>query len=83
MYTASAPSKADLLEIEAEWPVIQAALAVTDAECRMAGAPDDVLAVRAHRRAVRRLLAAERAAATADRTTTRPSVPAVVPGVAA
>jgi len=46
-----------LLLIEAEWPVIEAELEVVAAECRLAGSPGDQLAIRAHRRAVRSLLA--------------------------
>lgn len=48
------PSWADLVAIAAEWPVIEAELAVVDAECRLAASPD-ALSVRAHRRAVARL----------------------------
>jgi len=51
------PRRADLLLIEAEWPVIEAELEVVAAECRLAGSPGDQLAIRAHRRAVRSLLA--------------------------
>lgn len=53
-----APTHSDLADIEAEWPLIAAEIAVVDAECRLALAPADVLAIRAHRRAVRAVLAA-------------------------
>ena len=52
----SNPRAADLAAIESEWPLIAAELEVTDAECRLAAAPGDVLAARAYRRAVRRAL---------------------------
>jgi len=51
------PSLSDLSAIESEWPVIEAELEVVAAECRLAGSPGDQLAIRAHRRAVRSLLA--------------------------
>jgi len=51
------PRRAELVLIEAEWPVIEAELEVVSAECRLAQHPGDQLAVRAHRRAVRALLA--------------------------
>lgn len=54
---ATAPTHADLAAIEAEWPVIAAELDVVEAEIRLAKHPGDVLAQRAHRRAVRALLA--------------------------
>lgn len=50
------PTIEDLAAIEAEWPLIAAEIAVVDAECRLALAPTDVLAIRAHRRAVRAVL---------------------------
>lgn len=50
------PDIAALSAIAAEWPVIAAELEVTDAECRLAASPGSPLAVRAHRRAARRLL---------------------------
>jgi hypothetical protein len=53
----SDPTPSDLAAIEAEWPLIAAELDVVAAECRLASSPVDVLAGRAHRRAVRRLLA--------------------------
>ena len=56
------PSDADLVTIEGEWPVISAEMEVVEAECRLAAAPNDVLGRRAHRRAVRRLLAITRGA---------------------
>jgi hypothetical protein len=43
------PTSSHLAAIETEWPVIAAELEVTDAECRLAASPGDVLAVRAHR----------------------------------
>lgn len=46
-----APTATDLAAIEAEWPLIEAELAVVAAECRLAVSPD-ALSVRAHRRAV-------------------------------
>jgi len=51
------PTRRELDEIAAERPVIEAELEVTSAECRLAGSPGDQLAIRAHRRAVRSLLA--------------------------
>jgi hypothetical protein len=57
------PSRTELADIEAEWPVIAAELAVVAAECRLAASPD-ALAVRAHRRAVSRLARIARAAST-------------------
>jgi len=53
----SEPSLLELRVIESEWPVIEAELEVVAAECRLAGSPGDQLAIRAHRRAVRSLLA--------------------------
>jgi len=53
----SGPSLRELRVIESEWPVIEAELEVVSAECRLAGSPGDQLAIRAHRRAVRSLLA--------------------------
>src|SRR5688500_6729239 len=44
---------ADLDAIAGEWPVIEAELALVEAECRLAAAPEP-LAVRAHRRGVAR-----------------------------
>jgi hypothetical protein len=55
---ATEPEATDLAAIEAEWPVIAAEIAVVDAECRLAAGPTDVLAIRAHRRAVRAVLTA-------------------------
>jgi hypothetical protein len=52
------PDPTDLAAIEADWPLIAAEIAVVEAECRLAAAPADVLAIRAHRRAVRAALAA-------------------------
>lgn len=79
------PSAQALTAIDAEWPVIAAELAVTDAECRLAAHPGDVLAVRSHRRAVRRLLAVMADASTTSTTSTlRPTVrtaPSVVSAV--
>jgi hypothetical protein len=51
------PTTADLFAIEAEWPLIAAELELVAAECRLASSPGNVLAGRAYRRAVRRLLA--------------------------
>lgn len=53
----TAPTHDDLAEIETEWPLIAAEIALVEAESRLASFPDDVLAERAHRRAVRALLA--------------------------
>lgn len=53
----SDPTPSDMASIEAEWPLIAAELDVVTAECRLALSPVDVLAGRAYRRAVRRLLA--------------------------
>jgi len=53
----SGPTRAALAAVEAEWPVIEAELEVVAAECRLAQHPGDQLAIRAHRRAVRSLLA--------------------------
>ncbi|GAB2766988.1 hypothetical protein GCM10027039_30370 [Terrabacter koreensis] len=54
------PRPSDLASIAAEWRVIEAELAVVDAECRLAASPDP-LAVRRHRRAVARLARVTRA----------------------
>lgn len=51
------PTAAALAAIEGEWPVIAAELELVDVECRLARTPADPLASRAHRRAVRSLLA--------------------------
>lgn len=56
--TEQEPTELALQRIETEWPVIAAELEVVDAECRLARAPHDALAVRAHRRAVRAALTA-------------------------
>lgn len=48
------PRPSDLASIVAEWPVIEAELAVVHAECRLAASPD-AMAVRGHRRAVAHL----------------------------
>lgn len=50
------PTHSDLAEIEAEWPQIAAERDLVDAECRLLADPADVLAKRAHRRAVSALL---------------------------
>ena len=52
----TAPTNSDLAEIEAEWPQIAAEVDLVDAECRLLADPADVLAKRAHRRAVTSLL---------------------------
>jgi Family of unknown function (DUF6284) len=57
IYREVEPSAAELSAIEAEWPVIAAELALVAAECRLAASTVNVLAGRAYRRAVRRLLA--------------------------
>ena len=57
------PSAEELAEIEREWPLIAAELAVVDAETALAVSPTDVLAHRRHRRALRRVLAESRALA--------------------
>ena len=59
------PSAADLRAIDAEWPVIAAEVAVTDAEVAFLRAPGDVTAFRLAKaeRALRRVLAERRAAA--------------------
>jgi len=51
------PSPAEIASLEAEWPVLEAELALVAAECRLAERPTDQLTIRAHRRAVRALLA--------------------------
>ncbi|MEU0314764.1 DUF6284 family protein [Nocardioides sp. NPDC006273] len=53
---AEGPTQADLDAIEAEWPQISAERDLVDAECRLLADPADVLAKRAHRRAVSALL---------------------------
>lgn len=50
------PTHSDLAEIEAEWPQIAAEVDLVDAECRLLADPADVLAKRAHRRALSALL---------------------------
>ena len=70
-FAAGEPTSAALDAIEAEWPVIAAELDVLDAEIRLALSPD-VLAVRAHRRAVRTLADTVRAA-TASHSHAHPS----------
>ncbi|MFJ2757493.1 DUF6284 family protein [Nocardioides sp. NPDC087217] len=52
----TAPTHSDLAEIEAEWPQIAAEVDLVDAECRLLADPGDVLAKRAHRRALSALL---------------------------
>ncbi|WP_406034377.1 DUF6284 family protein [Nocardioides sp. NBC_00163] len=52
----TAPTPADLDEIEAEMPLIAAGVDLVDAECRVLTSPADVLAKRAHRRAMSALL---------------------------
>jgi len=74
IYREIEPTAAELTAIEAEWPVIAAELEVTDAQCRLAARPGDVVAVRAHRRAVRRLLAVLAQPEAAARAATRPVV---------
>ena len=73
--SATGPTRADLARIEAEWPVIAAELEVTDAQCRLAASPGDVVAVRSHRRAVHHLMAVLAESAT-------PARPVVVPVLA-
>ncbi len=75
------PTRSHLAAIDAEWPVIAAELEVTDAECRLAASPADVLAVRAHRRAVRRLLAV-RTTTTVSPTSSSRSAARTVPSAA-
>ena len=53
---AEEPTQGDLAAIEAEWPQIAAERDLVDAECRLIGDPADVLAKRAHRRALSALL---------------------------
>jgi hypothetical protein len=72
IYREVEPSAAELAAIEAEWPVIAAELEVTDAQCRLAARPGDVVAVRAHRRAVRQLLAVLSQPEAASREAARP-----------
>ncbi|MEU6135403.1 DUF6284 family protein [Nocardioides sp. NPDC047086] len=55
-FAAEEPTPAALAEIEAEWPQIAAEVDLVDAECRLLAEPADVLAKRAHRRAVSALL---------------------------
>lgn len=50
------PTHSDLAEIEAEWPQIAAEVDLVQAECRLLADPADVLAKRAHRRALSALL---------------------------
>ena len=50
------PTQGDLAAIEAEWPQIAAERDLVGAECRLLADPADVLAKRAHRRAVSALL---------------------------
>lgn len=50
------PTHADLAEIEHEMPLIAAGVDLVDAECRLLTNPADVLAKRAHRRAMSALL---------------------------
>jgi len=57
LYVSTEPSHEDLCAIADEWPVIEAELEVVAAECRLARFPGDQVAVRAHRRAVRAVLA--------------------------
>lgn len=76
------PTRSHLAAIDAEWPVIAAELEVTDAECRLAASPIDVLAVRAHRRAVRRLLAVRTTTATVSATGSSRSAACTVPSAA-
>lgn len=66
------PTPEDLAAIAAEWPLIEAELAVVAAECRLA-VWHDAVAIRAHRRAVNALAAVvrERFASTAT-----PTIPA-------
>ena len=77
------PTLRDLAAIEAEWPVIEAEIAVVDAECRLAASVDAV-SVRAHRRAVARLsrLAAARSAGPARAALVAVGGAVVVPAVA-
>lgn len=49
------PSVVELAEIERESPLIEAELAVVDAETVLAASPGSPWALRAHRRAVRRV----------------------------
>ena len=53
---AEEPTESDLEAIEAEWPQIAAEVDLVDAECRLIANPGDVLAKRAHRRALSALL---------------------------
>ena len=50
------PTLDELAAIEAEWPQIAAECDLLDAECRLLADPADVLAKRAHRRALSALL---------------------------
>ena len=50
------PTGDDLAAIEAEWPQIAAEVDLVEAECRLLADPSDVLAKRAHRRAMTALL---------------------------
>lgn len=74
----SEPRPSDLASIATEWPVIEAELAVVDAECRLAASPD-ALAVREHRRAVAHLARVTRSKSAA---VTRIAIEAL-PGAAA
>lgn len=53
---AEGPTQGDLAAIEAEWPQIAAEVDLVDAECGLLADPADVVAKRAHRRAVTSLL---------------------------
>jgi hypothetical protein len=70
------PTPTELAATEAEWPLIAAELAVVEAECRLAVSVD-VLAVRAHRRAVARLtrIAREYVVSQSGATRRKPLVP--------
>ena len=54
--TRDEPTGDDLAAIEDEMPLIAAGVDVVDAECRVLNNPTDVLAKRAHRRAMSALL---------------------------
>lgn len=56
MHVTDEPTGDELAAIEAEWPQIAAEVDLVDAECRLLADPADVLAKRAHRRAVTSLL---------------------------
>ena len=66
------PTSRELAAIDAEWPLIAAELELVGAECRLARTPNDAVAQRSHRRAVRSLLSLLRDTPTTKATGRRP-----------